>query len=388
MEDLARTLITLGGIFLLGLATDAIGRRTKLPRVTLLLAFGFGIGPSGLDWIPGFDQRWFPMTAHVSLAMVGFLLGNALSLQRLRRRGRAVLAISLCTVLVTGLVVSAGLWLAGLAPALALLLGGTSTATDPAATQDVLRESEAHGPFSETLLGIVAVDDAIGVVFFSLLLVAAQTAAGGELAMGELTASLWDVGGAVLVGAAMGWPMAWLTGRVRPGEPTLVEALGAVLLCSGLALALEVSYLLACVTLGTVVANTARHHERPFHAIEGVEWPLLVLFFVLAGASLDLASLPTLGAAGAGYVVLRALGRVAGAWLGSRLAGAPRSFERWMGLALMPQAGVALGMALVAAERLPEFATPVLSIAIATTTLFELCGPILTRIAVRRAGDA
>ena len=79
---------TFSRIFLLGLATDAIGRRTKLPRVTLLLAFGFGIGPSGLDWIPGFDQRWFPMTAHVSLAMVGFLLGNALSLQRLRRRGR------------------------------------------------------------------------------------------------------------------------------------------------------------------------------------------------------------------------------------------------------------------------------------------------------------
>jgi Kef-type K+ transport system membrane component KefB len=388
VEELSRTLVTLGGIFLLGLATDALGRRTGLPRVTLLLVLGFAIGPSGLGWIPDFERHWFPLTAHVALAMVGFLLGNALSLNRLREHGRAVLSISVCAVVTTGLLVGAGLWLVGLPLELALVLGGISTATAPAASQDVVHEAGARGPFSDTLLGIVAVDDAMALILFSVLLVAAQAAAGDVVALGGLRAPLWDVGGAVLLGAVLGFPMAWLTGRVRPGEPTLAEALGAVFLCSGLALMLEVSYLLACVTLGTVVANTARHHERPFHAIEGVEWPLLILFFVLAGASLDVTALPALGGAGLAYVLLRAAGRVAGAWIGSRAARAPRSVERWMGLALMPQAGVALGMALVAAQRLPELAALVLPMVIATTTFFELVGPVLTRLALRRAGEA
>jgi Kef-type K+ transport system membrane component KefB len=355
--------------------------------VTLLLVFGFAIGPSGLDWIPDFERRWFPLTAHVALAMVGFLLGNALSLTRLREHGRAVLSISVCAVATTGLLVALGLFLIGVPLEVALLLGGISTATAPAATQDVVHEGKARGPFSETLLGIVAVDDALGLLLFSVLLVAARAAAGDVVALEGLGAPLWDVGGAILLGTALGLPMAWLAGRVRPGEPTLAEALGGVFLCSGLAVMFEVSYLLACVTLGTVVANVARHHERPFHAIEGVEWPLLILFFVLAGASLDTAALRTLGGVGLAYVVLRGIGRVAGAWIGSRAARAPKSFERWMGLALMPQAGVAIGMALVAAERLPELAAVILPITIATTTFFEIVGPVLTRLSLRRTGE-
>lgn len=234
MEELSRTLITVGALFLLGLATDTIGRRTGLPRVTLLLAFGFAIGPSGLDLIPDFERRWFQMTAHVALAVVGFMLGNALSLERLREHGRAVLSISVSVVLTTGLLVGLGLWLLGQPLELALVLGGIATATDPAATQDVTREAKARGPFSQTLLGIVAVDDALGLLAFSVLLVAAQAAAGDVVGLEGLRAPLWDVGGAVLLGAVLGFPMAWLTGRVQRGEPTLVEALGAALLCTGL----------------------------------------------------------------------------------------------------------------------------------------------------------
>ena len=189
------------------------------------------------------------------------------------------------------------------------------------------------------------------------------------------------------MGASIGLPLAWLTGRVRPGEPTLAEALGSVLLCTGLALALDVSYLLACVTLGAVVSNLARHHERPFHAIEEIEWPLLILFFVLAGASLDPGAVLGLGAVGAAYVLLRIVGRVAGGLVGGVAASAPGPTRTWMGVALLPQAGVALGMALVAADRLPELRDPLLSLAIATTALFELAGPPITRFALSRSGE-
>ena len=141
--------------------------------------------------------------------------------------------------------------------------------------------------------------------------------------------------------------MAYLTGRVRPGEPTLAETLGVVFLCGGLAIFFGVSFLLAAMVMGTIVANLATHHDRPFHAIEGIEWPFMILFFVLAGASLELETLQ-LGTIGTAYVTLRVMGRLLGGWLGGTLARAPCKLRRGIGAALMPQAGVAVGMALVA----------------------------------------
>ena len=186
----------------------------------------------------------------------------------------------------------------------------------------------------------------------------------------------------------LGVPLALLTGRVRPGEPTLAEALGAVLLCGGMAIGLGVSFLLASMVMGAVVANFASHHRRPFHAIEGIEWPFMILFFILAGASFRLEGLGAVGGLAAAYVVLRSVGRAAGGWLGALLSGGDAVWRRWMGLALLPQAGVALGMALVVSQRLPELGRAIVPAVVATTVLFELVGPVLTRRALLRSGEA
>ena len=178
-----------------------------------------------------------------------------------------------------------------------------------------------------------------------------------------------------------------MSGRLRAGEPTLVEALAAVCLCCGGAMYLEVSYLLAAMVMGCTVANTARHHTRPFHAIEDIDWPVMILFFTLAGASLHVDKLASVGTLGVAYIVLRVCGRLLGAGTGAALAGVNGTYRRTMGLALLPQAGVALGMALVAAEKLPEYGHEVLSVTIAATVLFEVTGPVLTRWALVRAGE-
>ena len=178
--------------------------------------------------------------------------------------------------------------------------------------------------------------------------------------------------------------MAFITGRIRPGRPTLVEAVGLVFLCGGLAIWLDVSFLLAAMMMGVVVANRASHHERPFHAIENIEWPFMILFFVLSGASLELRDLLLAGVVGTGYIVLRILGRLVGAWLGGLLSNASPNLRRWMGLALLPQAGVALGMALVARQRYPDLGETILPVIIGSTILFELIGPIFTRSALDR----
>ncbi len=386
MDDAARFLTLLGGVLLLGLGTDALGRRTRLPRVTLLLLLGFGVGPSGLDLFSPEREPWAPTAADVALVMLGFLLGGQFTRGSLRRHGRLVLGISLGVVLTTVLCVSIGLVLLGVDPALALLLGGVATATDPAAIVDVVQQTGARSRFARVLLGIVAIDDAWGLVAFSLILAGAIALTGGVGSASALGFGLRHVGGAIVLGALLGVPAAFVTGRVDPGEPTLLEALGVVLLCGGLALALDVSFLLASMVLGTVVANLARHHTRPFHAIENVERPFLILFFVLAGASLDWRASLQLGGLASAYVALRVAGRLAGAWLGGRLSGAERPVRRWMGPALLPQAGVAIGMALVAAEHLPELRDVILPVVVGTTVLFELAGPVLTHVALSRAG--
>lgn len=387
MEDTAKTFITLGVLLLLGLITDAIGRRTRLPRVTLLLVFGFLIGPTGIGFLNPDDAKWFSLVTAIALVMIGFLLGEKLAFSSLRQHGKFVLWLSAAEVVATALMVLVGLLLTGVRMDIALLLAGIATATDPAATTDVVHETRADGAFTSTLLGIVAVDDAWGLIVFSLMLTAVQALSGQGDIVTPLLTGAWELGGALLLGICLGIPMAFLTGRVRPGEPTLVEALGLVFLCGGIAIWLKVSFLLASMVLGCVVANLARHHARPFHAIEGIDWPFMILFFILAGASLEAKAVYQVGLLGAAYIIFRVLGRLLGAWAGGVISHADPLLGRWMGMALMPQAGVALGMALMATHHRPDLGEVIMPVVIGSTVLFEVIGPVLTRVGLVRAGE-
>ena len=384
------TIAVLGALLLLGMLGDLAARVLPLPRVTLLVLFGVAIGGAGFDLLPDRADAWYPLIADAALLMVGFLLGGKLSRTTLREVGKPVLAISLCEVLGAVLTVALGLTLIGVDPVVALLLAGIAPASAPAAIQNVVEELGAKGRTTDTLLGVVAIDDAWGLIVFSLLLAAAQafgTGAPGS-ALDALAFGARDLGGAVAIGVLIGVPAAFLTGRLRPGEPTQAEALGVVFLAGGLAIWAEVSYLLTAMLVGAVIVNLASHHDRPFSEIEHVEWPFMVLFFVLAGASLDLTYLDEIGLIGLAYILLRTVGLVAGAFLGGSLVRAPAETRRWLGPAILPQAGVALGMALVAGNAFPQLKDTVLPLVVGSTIVFELGGPVLTRLALSRAGEA
>lgn len=382
--DLAPIFLTLGGLFLAGLFCDVLARRTGLPRVTLLLAVGVLAGGSGLELIPaGFDAI-FGFLSIVALTLVAFLLGNALTWRKLRTNGRMILWVSWSIVAATMAGVTLGLWAIGLALPLAMILAAIACATAPAATQDILREAGAKGRFADTIRGIVAIDDAWGLIVFSLVLVAAAGLTGTE-GGGLIAGALTDIVGAVAVGLTVGLPGAALTGRISRGEPLQAEALGLVFLTAGLCEWLGLSYLLAGLVSGAVIANVATHHDRAFHEIEHVQWPFLLLFFLMAGAVLDVGQLWALGGVGLAYVALRIAARVAGGWIGAGLAGGTPAERRWIGPALLPQAGVAVGMALVAAEQFPDWGAQIMSLTVGTTVVFELIGPPVTRLAVARA---
>jgi len=388
MHNTSHILVVLGALLLLGLATDFLGRATSLPRVTLLMLFGVLLGNGGLGVLPESTADWFPLITNMALLLVGFLLGGKISVRELSRNGKDVLYLSLSVVLVTVSVVAGGLLLFGVSLTVALLFAAIATATDPAATMDVVKESGSQGKFTQTLLGIVAIDDAWGLIVFSIILAWVQFLGGVGEPAAAILGGARELFGSIALGLAIGIPSAFLTGRIKRGEPTLVEALGVVFLCGGLAGYFHVSFLLTAMVLGATVSNLARHHEQPFHAIEDIEWPFMILFFVLTGASLQFEQLGPVLPLALLYIGLRTLGRLVGTWPGAQFAGSEPGLGRWMGIALLPQAGVANGMALLASAAIPDLRSTLLPVTIIATVFFELAGPIATRRVLRKVGDA
>lgn len=376
-------LIIIGGLFAIGLLADGVGRLTTLPRVTILILLGVLVGPSGFDVLPVQFSDWFEFLAAVALAMVAFLLGGSLSRRQLHRHGRQILIVSISVVATTVIIVGGGLMAFGIAPIFAMLLAGIATATAPAATLDVIKESGLKGDFAQTLKGIVAIDDAWGLIVFSVILSVANGLVGNGGAS-VWQQGLWELFGAIVIGLGIGFPAAYLSGRLQSGEPMQIEALAIVFLSAGISIWLEVSYLLAGIVTGMVVVNFAKHHTRPFHEIENIEQPFMILFFVLAGASLHVDDWFGLVEIAAACIVLRILSRVVGGWIGGKWSGSSDTFNRWIGAALMPQAGVAIGMALVAGHHFPDIREQILTITIATTIVFEILGPLATRISLKR----
>jgi Kef-type K+ transport system membrane component KefB len=387
MHPTSEILISIGGIMLLGLMTDFLGRRTLLPRVTLLLLFGMLIGPEMLNLLPNIIISNFELITNVALVMVGFLVGGRLSKHLLHDIGKQVLWISLGAVFGTVVIVVIALVLIGVPLEVAILFGCIATATAPAATLDVVEESQSRGQFANLLLSIVALDDAWGLILFSLGVAMVGVITGLNGMLPPIFLALKEIFGAILLGLFIGFIASFLTGRVQPGRPTLFEALGIVFLCGGLAIWFEVSYLIAAIVMGMTIVNLAKHHDCSFHEIENIEPPFLILFFVLAGASIEVGLLKEVGVIVCVYILARILGKIIGAKIGGKICRVNSIMQNWMGVALLPQAGVAMGMALVASNHFPEQKQLLLSVVISTTIFFELFGPVFTNIALRKTSN-
>lgn len=374
-------IILLGVILSVSIFADTLARRLKVPRISTLIMVGVVIafvqqvwvGAPHADLLGGLSEPLIQM----ALVMVAFLLGSEFKLDRLRDTGSLILAFSLFVIVGGAVVVSAGLLMLGFPLVVAVSLAAISIATDPAAVRESVRESGDKRLRAKILLGVVAIDDVWGILVFglSMAVLGWVLRSDGQLA---LLHALWELGGAILLGVMIGLPASWLTGRLSPGEPTQVEAIALILLLAGLSAALNVSALLASMVAGTLIANLASHHNQSFREIEQIEWPFLVFFFVLSGASLDLYNIGAAIGLTCAYILLRLAGRALGGLLAVVFVRPKRdNFPRDIGLALTPQAGVAIGMALLAAERFPEFSDTILPVVVASTIIFELIGPVL-----------
>lgn len=379
-------LLSLGAILGASILADALARRTPIPRISLLILVGVAVGAVHSLSVGDTDASLAgdisePLT-QLALVMVAFLLGGELTAARLRRLGPLIALVSALVVLTSVITVGGGLLALGYPPVVALSLAAVGVATDPAAVMAAVTSAGDDDSLTGRLLkGIVAVDDAWGIVTFGLIMAFLSWWTGVDNGA-PLTHAAWELGGACLLGVALGLPAAWLTGRLRPGEPTQVEALAIILIIAGLAELATVSGLLLAMVTGCTIANVPTHHKRAFLEIEEIEWPFLVFFFVFSGARLEAEMLTTAGGLAAAFIGLRFAGRYAGGWLAVQFTrGRDQQVSPHIGLALTPQAGVAIGMALLAAERFPEHASALMATAVGATVVFELLGPwLVTRV--------
>lgn len=386
------TIISLGIVLLSGLLAEKSVARYKIPAITAYILLGIFIGPHALHIVGGELIGATELFSNIVLSFIAFNIGENFSVRSFRRIGKSVIAISLMETFMSWILVTAGLYtFFNLPVQISLLYGSIAAATAPTATMMVVRQYKAKGLFTDLLLGIVAIDDAWGIIAFSISLAFAH-----DFQMdGVLDKSLLSIGGGaigiILLSISVGLFVAFFVSKAasltKKRGDMLTLMLGAVLLNTGICLSFKLSPLLSNMALGSFLINTGSMSFRFFEPIKSIDWPFYIIFYVLAGASLDLRMILTVGFLGLAYILLRIAGKITGAYMGGVIVKSDTITRRYIGLALMPQAGVALGLAIVARASFPSFGTSIFTTIAATTVFYELLGPLFTRYCLQKAGN-
>jgi len=383
------SVLGLAVLLLAGFLGGKLANRLGLPAVTGYILAGVAVGPAALGWLDDATVNDLHALTDIALSIIALTIGGELSLRHLQKLGRGIVTISVIQALGPLVAVPCLLFFSRLELPVALLLGAIATATAPAATVAVIREYKAKGPLTQSLLAVVAIDDALCLVVFGLVFSAIKSMRRHETgAWTMLGQSALDIAGALVLGAVLALVLVQLLKRVKFHKSEILTiTLGLAFLGSGLALRYHFSPLLLNMTLGAVLVNSSSRAREAFHALERVETPIYVAFFTLSGAALHLDVLLHLGVAGTLYILGRTAGKMVGAWLGATAASAPESVRRYLGLGLLPQAGVAIGLASMVMREFPEQGPVVSAIVLGSVVVFELVGPVAARIGLAAAGE-
>ena len=394
-----------------GLMLTRLGNKLKLPDVTAYLVAGVLIGPCvlGALHIPGlgfssFDElEALGAISDVALGFIAFSIGNEFRLSQLRETGRQALVIGILQALVTALVVDAALlglhflFPQALSVPAAITLGAIAAATAPAATLMVVRQYKAKGKLTDLLLPIVALDDAVGLVVFAVSFGVARALSSGIVDVYTIVVNpILEILGSLFLGALAGLGLAKIEPFFHSNTNRIAMSISFVFLTVALSMlkipaggaTIGFSPLLVCMMLGSVFCNLCPLSEEIMRVADRWTAPVLVLFFVLSGAELELGVFAKAGSVAIGlvYILSRSLGKYIGARESAKLVGCDKKVVDYLGITLLPQAGVALGMCVTAAQ-LPGDGSLVRNIVLFAVLNYELFGPVLTKWALTKAGD-
>ena len=410
MTQTASIFLSLSIALLAGLLLSRLAKKVKLPAVTAYLISGVLVGPFvlGSFGVPGLgitrtQVKEFELISDLALGFIAFAMGNEFRLAQLKKIGKQATVIGVFQALFTTLVVDAILITLHfiipnkLSLSAAIVLASVATATAPAATLMVIKQYKAKGPVTDVLLPVVALDDAVGLVVFAISFGVAKTISLGYInVLSMVLEPLLEVILSLALGFVMGFLFTICEKYFHSRSKRMAVSVTFVMMTVGLsclefqigAIHISFSSLLACMMLGTVFCNACDVSEELMERADRWTTPILILFFVISGAGLELSVFSDILVViiGIVYILSRSIGKYFGAGISARLMKCDSNITKYLGITLLPQAGVALGMAIKAMELGPDGAI-VRNITLFAVLVYEIVGPFLTKVALTKAGD-
>ena len=382
--------LKLGFLLSFSLVGARIARKFNLPNVTGYLIGGLFLGPSFLNIISSGDSGLVSFVNEMALAAIAFNIGGEFLLKNFKKLGKEIFIITFAEVF--GVVLVVFIVMFGLFRqdfVFSLIVASMSAATAPAGTLMVIQQFRAKGPLTDTILPITALDDALGIMVFGLALSVAKIVSGDGTTVSVMMflAPFLEIILSLILGSALGFVLSRISAKTKNKEELLALSLIFVLVSTGLSHVLNLSPLLSGMAMGAVHVNLHHNPSRVFSTLNQYTTPLNILFFALAGASLDLKILSKIGLLGLGYVAARFIGKVAGATAGAKIAKSDPNIVKYLGLALLPQGGISIGLSMIVAQELPQVAANVVSLILFSVLVFEIMGPILAKYAITKAGE-
>ena len=372
-----------------GLIFGRAVKHIKLPNVTGYLIAGLLIGPYIFKLLPLDIVKEFELISEIALAFIAFSIGSEFKLSYLKKVGIAPIIIAAFEALTATIFVAGALVIFGFDFKIAILLGAIASATAPAATIMVVKQYKAKGPVTETLLSVVALDDAVALIAFGFSMAMVNSMLHPSQNSVFITAllPLIEIIGSIVLGFILGICFNIPLRYFKKDSNRLIITAGFVFLGSAIASMLGLSSLLLCMSMGAALINTSNSGKSIFKLVDNVTPPIYLMFFVVSGAELDISILPKIGAMGIIYVIFRVMGKITGASLGAILAKAPETVKKYIGFTLIPHAGVAICLSLIASQTLPEYGQTIRAVILCGTLIYELFGPAATKVGLKKAGE-
>ncbi|HAX03517.1 MAG: sodium:proton exchanger [Tenericutes bacterium GWC2_34_14] len=383
-------ILKLSLILVVGFIFGKVAKALKLPSVSGYLIAGLFLGPSLFDFVTKEEAESFEIISELTLSFIAFGIGSEFMLKDIIAMGKKIAIITLAEVVGAIVVVFSMMFFVFDFPlAFSLVIASMSAATAPAATIMVIRQYKAYGPVTKTILPVVALDDVFGIMAFGIAISIAKILVSGQdvSVLTIVGLPLLEIFGSLLLGLALGVVLSFLTKKIDPKDELQIKTVFFVGLAAGISMWLGLSPLLTNIMMGATLANLRKYANRSFSAVNDFVPIFYVLFFTLAGASLDIAILKSVGLAGLGYIVARAGGKILGAFIGAKSVNAEPQVQKWLGIALLPQGGISIGLSVIVMQQLPQYAVELTTIIMASVLVYETFGPIFAKISISKAGE-
>lgn len=404
MFDQIPVLMAVGAAIIGGLYLGKAVRLVGLPSLIGYMFFGVIMGASILGVFNEQAVSSLQFITDIALAMIALIIGSELNLKALARLGKGIIFVILSESLFAFILVTASLYLLTKDFALSIVFGALAPASAPAGTVAVIQENNARGNLTKALYAVVGFDDGLAIIIFGLssavaekMLIAENSSAVANSIFSGLLHSVFEIILCIVVGGLLGLLYSLLVKKLKQLAEIPALTFGFVILATGTAVKFGFSLILTNMMLGFVLANTSTmlSVRKSISQLKNYMPLLFILFFFLAGAHLDISVLPSLGLLGAVYIMARTAGLMGGAWLGATTGKLESKIRKYLGMGILSQAGVAIGLSLVIQQKFSEIgsthalhiASVVITTITATSIVFEIIGPLLTKYGLRKAGE-